>query len=77
MMMHMWTSVAFSVDDGISNLQLSTSPKGPPHYLTEGRMIMTESGLAIFIAFSCLGLLSCIKLCIFLCRFFLFFGFVC
>jgi len=51
--------------------------KGPPSFLTEGRMMsMTKSGLAflycVFI-FSCLGLLSCIELCNFLCRF----GFVC
>ena len=34
---------------------------------------MTKSGLACFIMFSCLGLLSqCIELCIFLCCLFLF-----
>ena len=49
--------------------------KGPPRFLTEHRRSNTKSGLVfviVFIVFSCLGLLSCIKLCIFLCRLVLF-----
>jgi len=44
--------------------------KGLAHFLSEGRMSVTKSGLAIvFIVFtsSCLGVLTCIKLYIFLC----------
>ena len=39
--------------------------------MSEGRVSMTKSGLACVYCFSCLGLLSCIELCI-LCRVVLF-----
>ena len=48
--------------------------KGPPRFLTEGRMStgITKQGYFMFIVFSCSGLLSCIELCIFLCHLVLF-----
>jgi len=59
----------------VRRIAIRHSRKGPPRFLTEGRMSMTKSGLLVFIVsivFSCLGLLSYIELCIFLCRLVLF-----
>jgi len=48
------------------NFRQRVSRKGPPRFLTEGRMSMTKSGLPCVILFSCVGLLSYTELCIFL-----------
>jgi len=63
-------SVMFSVID----VHIFSRPrKGPPRFLTEGRISMTKSGHQVcFFVFNCLGLLSFIELCIFLCRLVLF-----